>query len=263
MVNKTVSLMVVIVGLLTGCAGDTSIPPLMDGKGLLEKPAALSEAVSASLYQEGQKACGIDCVTPFGAVLGQSEGVESYSNCRSTCIKDSYSFLNLVDKSTSNHKSNPDDPKLHYIGLVYQCVEYARRWWMQNKGITFGDVDGASDIIYLDEVKDIYSNESFPLGRSINGSANRPPMVGDLLIYYAQVHLPTWRFGHVAVVVDVDLEQGFISVAEQNYNNKLWLKSDGYARKIKLVRQGKYYAVEEQNPAIDQGVIAGWVYPAN
>ena len=43
------------------------------------------------------------------------------------------------------------------------------------------------------------------MARSINGTAKRPPARGDLIIYYADVEVPDWQAGHVAVVLDSDI----------------------------------------------------------
>lgn len=101
------------------------------------------------------------------------DGVKAFSNCKSTCIQSEYSFFHLKNKAVSIHKADPKDNNLHYIGLTYQCVEYARRWWMKTKGITFGDIDSAYEIMYLKNGEDIYSKRNFLLARSVNGSATR------------------------------------------------------------------------------------------
>jgi len=133
-----------------------------DGYGLLAKPAPLSSEEGKALYENGLKACSDSCVTPFGQTLGAVDGAISYSNCKSTCIKPEYSFLNLKTNEITLHTKDPKDNNLHYIGVIYQCVEYARKWWMLNKGITFGSIDSAFEIIYLTEGKNIRTNEKFP-----------------------------------------------------------------------------------------------------
>ena len=135
------------------------------------------------------------------------------------------------------------------------------------QGITFGDIDSAYEIIYLQNTIDIYTNKSFPLARSVNGSAKRPPQRGDLLIYYPNPEDPKWRYGHVAVIVDVDLEQGNVALAEQNYSNMDWQDAEKYSRKIRLFNIGGRYRLLDvdtvTNKNINGGLIAGWVYPAN
>ena len=241
--------------------------PNTDGYGLQQKSQAIPKKVLDELYRSGLLSCQSDCVTPAGTVLGEADNVKGYSNCQSTCIQSDYSFLNLKDKTVSIYQSDPGNKDLHYIGLTYQCIEYARRWWMKNRGITFGDIDSAYDIIYLTEGKDIYKNSHFPLARSVNGFATRAPQTGDLVIYYPFKDDVKWQFGHVAVVVDVDLDNGIVSLAEQNYNNLPWQAPEKYARQIRLFNIRGHYSLLDIGPNESSnkngGMIAGWVYPAS
>ena len=41
-------------------------------------------------------------------------------------------------------------------------------------------------------------------------------------MYLADRDDPEWRAGHVAVIVDVDLENGLVALAEENYDNRAW-----------------------------------------
>lgn len=239
--------------------------PNTDGFGLLPKPVDFTKEQLDNFFKEGNKACEADCVTKFGTVLGIADGVKGFSNCQSMCIHPEYTFLNLRSGKLSVHKEDPKQENLHYIGVVYQCVEYARRWWMKNKGITFGSVDGANQIIYLEEGIDIHTQETFPLARSVNGTAKRPPKRGDLIIYYPLPENPHWRWGHVAVVTDVDLNKGVVAIAEQNITNAKWESPNAYARQIRLFQVAGRYQIldipttENKNP--NGALIAGWVYP--
>ena len=238
--------------------------PATDGSGLRDKPAPLSKELQNELFEVGQKSCDADCETPFASLLGEVDQTPAYSNCQSSCIKPEYSFLNLADKSVTKHSSDPEDPNLHYIGVIYQCVEYARRWWMINRGMTFGSIDSAHEIIYLTQAKDIYTNNAIPLARSINGSASRPPARGDLVIYYPQENNPAWRYGHVAVVIEVDLDQGVVSLAEENYDNRPWINTKKFSRQIRLLKQKDRYQLVDVDPSglpYNGGEISGWIYP--
>ena len=67
------------------------------------------------------------CDVPYGEVLGVTrDGTTSYSNCQADCV--------VFD---------PNQEQGTYSGIKWQCVEYARRWLIRNRGITFGDVDVA------------------------------------------------------------------------------------------------------------------------
>jgi len=239
--------------------------PNTDGGPLIAKLAPVSKQQGQKLYEIGKKSCDDNCVTSFGKVLGEVDGVIAYSNCKSTCTKPEYSFMNLATKEISIHSSNPKDDKFHYIGVIHQCVEYARKWWMLNRGITFGSIDSAFEILYLTDAKNIYDNTRFPLARSINGSAKKPPARGDLIIYGADRNNPNWRHGHVAVVINVNLQSGVVAIAEENYNNQPWLKPKSYSRQLRLFKVGEYYSLLDVSPnQIENATgatISGWIYP--
>jgi len=167
--------------------------------------------------------CRTDCVAPYGTVLGATRrGIEAYSNCNSDCV--------IFDPNRWNGT---------YTGIKWQCVEYARRWLLQNKGAVYGDVDVAADIWEkIDHLVEVGTQKKLPLESRLNG-AEQPPRPGDLLIYAKAFN----NTGHVAVVVDVDHEAGHIKVAEQNFRNQPWLND--YARKVELLeRSGRYWLLD-------------------
>lgn len=92
-------------------------------------------------------------------------------------------FLDLDTSAYLVSKSMPEDDSLAYVGITYQCVGYARYWWMKNLSLTFGDVDDAHQILCLTKATDPRTHEPVPLGRFVNGSATRAPQRGDLLLY--------------------------------------------------------------------------------
>ena len=163
--------------------------------------------------------CTTDCVSTYGEVLGVSKrGVEAYSNCSSDCV--------IYD---------PHHWQGTYTGIKWQCVEYARRWLLQNRGAVYGDVDIAADIWdKIDHLVDVETKQKLPLEAHLNG-AQQPPRPGDLLIYAKAFN----NTGHVAVVIDADYEAGHIKVAEQNYRNLPW--ANDYARKIELIKRADNY----------------------
>jgi hypothetical protein len=236
-----------------------------DGTGLRNKPPAFSKEQSQSMFAHNKLLCKDNCVNDFGLVLGQANGVKAFSNCQSQCVNPEFSFLSLTTGEVSIHKKSPKDDNLHYIGLINQCVEYARRWWMINNDITFGSIDSAHEIIYLTEGKNIRTNDNFPLSRSINGTAKTPPKVGDLIVYYPDRSNPLWRHGHVAVVVEVDIDKGSVALAEENYDNKVWQDSQHYSRKISLFQVNGRYTLIDVEPGSSSNntgaEISGWIYP--
>jgi hypothetical protein len=239
--------------------------PHTDGSGLLAKLAPFAPEEGAALFAAGKLACAGPCVTPFGTLLGTADGTEGRSNCTSTCITPEYSYLDPKSGAVSVHAADPKQPNLRYVGVTYQCVEYARKWWMKNKGITFGSIDSAYEIIYLTEGSDLHADQTVPLARSLNGTARRPPKRGDLIIYYPDRADPEWRHGHAAVAVAVDLEKGIVSLAEENYDNRPWQDPQAFARRIQLFEVGGRYTLLDVAPGAgrnpDGGRIVGWIYP--
>jgi hypothetical protein len=238
--------------------------PHTDGIGIPSPPPPPGVLDWPRLIAEHRRACEGPCVTPFGQVLGTADGTEAHSNCLSACLRPERRILDLGSGEVRTGDVMPAAASA-YVGLTYQCVGYARLWWMKNRSITFGDVDIAQDILYLREAKDLHSDTVIPLGRSLNATARRAPQRGDLLVYFADPEDPEWRAGHVAVIVAVDRAQGLVALAEENYDNRPWEDPHAYARRIPLFEvNGRFTLLDvapgqRSNP--NGGRIAGWVYP--
>lgn len=169
------------------------------------------------------RGCDTPCVTPYGETLGVAAGnVPAFSNCKAQCVV----FDPYYQAGT-------------YTGIKWQCVEFARRWLLINKGVVYGDVDVASDIWNkIEFVTDVRAGKRLPLTAHVNGSA-QSPAPGDLLVYTKEF-LST---GHVAVITEVDLAGGQIEVAEQNFLNQKWPAD--YARRIPVLeKEGKYWVLD-------------------
>ncbi|KAG5469570.1 hypothetical protein LSCM1_02795 [Leishmania martiniquensis] len=193
---------------------------------------------------------------PFGAVLGAHNGVTAYSNCHSvTCI----SFLEhkipipLRPGAWTALRTPHAKTRLMKTGMKWQCVEYARRYWMLRgtpAPATFGSVHGAADIWgALDFVTLLDSATKLPLLKFRNGAkvgdGGSRPRVGDLIIY-PRDNNRSLPFGHVAVVVGVEMpskldagdayrdavtsasasqsrrRHGLVYIAEQNWDSSPW-----------------------------------------
>jgi len=172
------------------------------------------------------EACSTECKSTYGEVLGTALGkVPAYSNCNAGCVVFSPNFY-------------PDKKHGTYTGIKWQCVEYARRWLLINKGVVYGDVDIAADIWGLDFVTRVKDKTNFKLLGFANGDSS-PPKVGDLLIY-AKAYLKT---GHVAVISNIDSKAQMIEVAEQNFNNTKW--NGNHARSIPFVKHnGQFWLLD-------------------
>ena len=177
--------------------------------------------ISGCTVREMPALCETECVQPYGVVLGTTtQDVKAYSNCQSKCVNYQPNRFNDV-----------------YTGVKWQCVEYARRWLLVNKGAVYGDVETAADIWdKIDHLTHVATKKKIPLESHLNGSTHAP-MVGDLLIYARALY----DTGHVAVIINIDHDNGIIEVGEQNYKNEFW--PDNYSRKIKFIKDNNQFWV--------------------
>jgi len=125
----------------------------------------------------------------------------------------------------------------HFTGLQWQCVEYARRWLIVMKNVTFKSVYSADDIWNLKYVHSITTNDKYKfINHPIwSKKGNNKPPIGSLLIYKKTKDYP---YGHVAVVVG-HAKKSFVYVAEQNESILKWTNS--YSRKININTEKNLY----------------------
>lgn len=133
-----------------------------------------------------------------------------------------------------------------YSGISWQCVEYARRWWILKLGIIFGSVDTADEIFKLNEAERISDGRKIKL-TSFENSSKRPPSFGDLLIYDKKKNNPNFQYGHVAVIVGINLNKGYIEIAEQNYDNRKWENKKRFSRRIVIIWKDNTYTIRDIN----------------
>ena len=141
-------------------------------------------------------------------------------------------------RSASAERARPGShylPDGTYTGYRWQCVEFARRWLILTRGVTFASVGMAYEIFDLTEFAPAPSahrsanpSRGVPITCCRDGASQIPPEGGDLLIWDAR-HDGT---GHVAVVTAVD--DRFVYVAEQNWDDKVWPSGQSFGRKLKL-----------------------------
>ena len=170
----------------------------------------------------------------FGTALGASFGVIGYSNGRS-------SFVASAATEISS-------------GLPWQCVEYVRRWYITRRKVTFAPVATAADMWAKPPPFRRIEGGTLLATRTIDNEGQQKPELGDLLLYQAKPGSENLWAGHVAVVVDVDLANAQIAVAEQNFENKPWVEPNSYARRIALSSEHNRYAVSDP-----LGAITGWL----
>lgn len=191
--------------------------------------------ISACSSAPPKKACEEKCKTKFGTCIGQSYQTKAYSNCNEKCVKHEMNFVFL--ENTNRELIS---------GMKWQCVEYARRWLIENKNVTFADVQYAYSIWDLKSGERVDTNEEVPLFQFENNISKTPPQVGDLLIYSSKIAIT----GHVAIVAGVD--DTSITIAEQNHSNDFW-EGDNYSRRLltEVDEEGRY--------RISDNALIGWV----
>ncbi|CAD8063605.1 unnamed protein product [Paramecium sonneborni] len=200
----------------------------------------------------------------WGTKVGEALQVPAFSNFGDLDVLDS-SKDEFLEDSINNFGEEI------YIGQKYQCVHYARKFWIQNFNVTFGSVDNAEQIFDLQEAYNINSKQNINLQKFQNGGIETP-ILGDLLIW--QKDDGEFPYGHVAVVLNVDLESDYphVLIAEQNYD-QIWdtrnfsraLKITlGEKKEINISNNRQTFPTKDDLKCRDdlytsQGVILGWI----
>lgn len=207
----------------------------------------LSGCRSKAAVSKQPSACQSECVTPFGTELGAHHGIVARSNCRPACI------------DPTPHEVAPAKTGLQnktYTGIRWQCVEYARRWWLIERGVVFPGVDTADDMwTEVTSAKHLASSAAHPVHKYENGGSEIPRL-GDLVIYKARPQSVGLKYGHVAVVVEVNVAEGFVSLAEQNFLNQAWKEPKVYARRLSLESSAAGASLLDEDP---DAQIYGWL----
>lgn len=177
------------------------------------------------------------CVTKFGNKIGNLKDVSAYSNCNN-------SFESGLDNVVSFKNKNV------FSGMKWQCVEYARRYFITKLGVTFQSVDGAEDVFALKTVKSI-NGKKYKFKSYINNidctNENNMPMVHDVVIW-ARNKTDT-PYGHIAVILKIEGNKIFIG--EQNWSNNAWTAPpDSYSRILKLKKHNNKCSIIDGNYTI-------------
>lgn len=153
----------------------------------------------------------------FGQIQGYALGdvpaySSDYKSADNQLLPDRHAFRNYFDGV--------------YTGYKWQCVEFARRWLLVNRGYVFDDIAMAYDIFRLSSVKIVATDERLPLHSFANGS-KRHPEVGAMLIWSEGGEFQ--RTGHVAIITEVFADK--LRVAEQNVDFFSW-EGRNYSREL-------------------------------
>jgi len=104
--------------------------------------------------------------------------------------------------------------------------------------VSFTSIDSAFEIFDIPKVIDLVKEDVLYDFKAYKNGSSEAPTIGDLLIFSKQDDTP---FGHVAVVADLNIQKGFIAIAEQNIN-QIWENSKLYSRRLGLdLIDGNYY----------------------
>jgi glutathionylspermidine amidase/synthetase len=182
---------------------------------------------------------------PHGTILGKTKcGVIAY-NCN-------YGNNPEADKNARAYDYGNFENGV-YTGMKWQCVEFARRYWFQQKQVLIPTVQWAAHMMKFKEVYRIRNGKYFvvPLIANYNGGTVKPE-AHDLLIYKSTVGQ---RVGHVAVVLEVT-DKNIIYVGEQNQeNDKMWESdhADELTIQVGTSADGKpTYSIQHSDPDLER-----------
>ncbi|KAK7195946.1 trypanothione synthetase [Novymonas esmeraldas] len=172
---------------------------------------------------------------PFGGVQGYAPGgIPAYSNKH--------------DHYFSGERSIEDNV---FCGFKYQCVEFARRWLLERKGLVLPDVNWACHIFQLKQVSDAATAEDFAVLPVRNGTAAKPE--ADTLLIYPSSDSNT--VGHVGAITEVG--DDYVCVADQNYRFHKWTAP--YSYKLRLEHKDDVWTIIDDLDADDVEIPLGWV----
>jgi hypothetical protein len=112
-----------------------------------------------------------------------------------------------------------------FFGRKYECVEFARRFYIYEFNTTFPSIDNAINIFNIKNGFDIRNNLPVPF-LNIENNGKYIPDYGDMLIWYPNDDFATT--GHVAIVLQVNKNKKYIEIAEQNGNSKTGIRKLNY-----------------------------------
>ncbi|CAD8120711.1 unnamed protein product [Paramecium sonneborni] len=192
----------------------------------------------------------------WGSVLGEAHNVKAYSNVG---IHYDHSKWNSYKSFLKKEESGLMRDVL--LGVKYQCVEYARRFIVTNFAAAFKEINCADQIYQLNNVDDLTTLNGTLQFSTFPNKSNSAPQIGDLIIYPRTQKQP---YGHVAVIVEVG--NGYVCVAEQNYEDSGWTKNN-YSRKLKMNQTNGQYEITQVRVGLEHQyqywwdrneVILGW-----
>jgi surface antigen len=146
-----------------------------------------------------------------------------------------YVYYNGPMSHVSGRNLTPDN---YNLGLKYQCVEFAKRYYYEHYNHKMPDAYGDAKDFYKKSVGDGEENKSRNLLQYKNPSIAKPA-VGDLVVFNGTSYN---KYGHVAIISDVRKYR--IEVIQQN-------KSKSRESFFMIKRKGKWHIMNKR--------ILGWL----
>lgn len=179
---------------------------------------------------------------PFGTLLGYAPGgIAIYSSDYSTIDENEY-----TDDSAMRSYVNGE-----YMGMKWQCVEFARRFLYINYGLVFTDVGMAYEIFSLRFLRQVVNDKILPLYAFANGSC-QAPIAGSLLIWQKGGEFQ--ETGHVAIITQIIDKK--VMIAEQNVTFAPLPLGQQWTRELTLHVKDGCYTIED---TFEDSEILGWM----
>jgi glutathionylspermidine amidase/synthetase len=158
----------------------------------------------------------------FGKILGYLNGVAVHSNQNSDSSQESY-----VGE--------------FYAGIKWECVEFARRYYLKKYKLTFPEIKSAYELLKLDYFFDIETQ------KLVRGSLSKPGEIpekeGLIVVFPANGEL---KHGHVAILKKTTVQSLFL--VEQNIKNKKFKFSTSRISKETFLKSGARFITASSYP---------------
>ncbi len=132
-----------------------------------------------------------------GSVIDQYNNVPVYYNGK---------FDNVSGRNVASDGYN--------LGLKWQCVEFAKRYYYERYGLKMPNSYGHAKEFFDETLADKAYNDDRGMMQFRNTRRN-PPQVDDLIIYGASDGNP---FGHMGIITEI--KEGRINMIQQNMGKK-------------------------------------------
>lgn len=161
---------------------------------------------------------------PYGQIQGYADGVPAYSNG----FEGFFSGVRNIDEKIQT-------------GFRYQCVEFARRWLLERKGLYLPDVMIAAMVFKMTAVENVTTGATDVRMVAVPNGGTQKPVKDTFIIWPDTEDAPP---GHIGVIVDVG--DDCVRVADQNQHFHNW-EGKNYSTELKLehdAEKGTYTIID-------------------